>query len=120
MNEHAGQKEFNLQLWSVRVSISVKISANKVNKLEERLLAPPVYSLRRTHAYDKLPFAEPSWAEQLGTVTAATAATTASTTTTATTTTTNTTTTTTTTTTTNNNNNNTHQICVFSCIKNSL
>jgi hypothetical protein len=61
--EHAGQKEFNLQLWSVRVSISVKISANKVDKLEEWLLAPPVCSLRRTHAYDELPFAEPSRAE---------------------------------------------------------
>jgi hypothetical protein len=62
-NEHAGQREFNLQLWSVRVSISVKISANKANKLEEWLLAPPVYSLRGTHAYDELPFAEPSRAE---------------------------------------------------------
>jgi hypothetical protein len=41
----------------------VKISANIVNKLEEWLLAPPVYSLRRTDAYNELPFAEPSRAE---------------------------------------------------------
>jgi hypothetical protein len=34
-----------------------------VNKLEEWLLAPPVYSLRRTHAYDELQFAETSRAE---------------------------------------------------------
>jgi hypothetical protein len=40
-----------------------KISANKVNKLEEWLLAPPVYSLRGTHACDEVPFAEPSRAE---------------------------------------------------------
>jgi hypothetical protein len=33
------------------------ISANKVTKLEERLLNPPVHSLRRTHAYYGLPFA---------------------------------------------------------------
>jgi hypothetical protein len=37
--------------------------ANKVNKLEEWLLAPPVYSLRGTHAYGELLFAEPSRAE---------------------------------------------------------
>jgi hypothetical protein len=41
------------------------ISANKVTKLEERLLTPPVYSLRRTNGYDELPFAEPSRAEQV-------------------------------------------------------
>jgi hypothetical protein len=40
-----------------------KNSANKVNKLEEWRLAPPVYSLRGTHAYDELPFAEPGRAE---------------------------------------------------------
>jgi hypothetical protein len=38
--------------------------ANKVNKLEEWLLAPLVFSLRGTHAYGELPFAEPSRAEQ--------------------------------------------------------
>jgi hypothetical protein len=39
-----------VELWSVRVSISVRKFANKVTKLEEWLLAPPVYSLRGTHA----------------------------------------------------------------------
>jgi hypothetical protein len=58
------RSEANLLLWSVRASISVKNFANKVNKLEEWLLAPPVYSLRGTHAYGELPFAEPSRAEQ--------------------------------------------------------
>jgi hypothetical protein len=54
-----------LQLCFLRVRISCEISANKVTKLEERLLTPPVYSLRKTHAYDELPFAEPSGAEQV-------------------------------------------------------
>jgi hypothetical protein len=40
-----------------------KNSAKKVNQLEECLLAPPVFTLRGTHAYGELPFAEPSRAE---------------------------------------------------------
>jgi hypothetical protein len=43
----------------------LEFSANKVTKLEEWLLTPPVYSLRKTHAYDELLFAEPSEAEQV-------------------------------------------------------
>jgi hypothetical protein len=58
------RSETNLQLWSVRESISRKNFANKVAELEEWLLAPPVYSLRGTHAYGELLFAEPSRAEQ--------------------------------------------------------
>jgi hypothetical protein len=61
------RSETNLQLWSVRESISVKKICNKVNKSEEWLLAPPVYSLRGTHACGELPFAEPSRAEHTST-----------------------------------------------------
>jgi hypothetical protein len=65
-NERACRYKSNLL--AVVVSSSKNqlwISANKVTKLEEWLLTPPVYSLRRTHAYDELPFAETSRAEQV-------------------------------------------------------
>jgi hypothetical protein len=44
--------------------MSCEFSANKVTKLEERPLTHPVYSLRKTHAYDELPFAEQNRAVQ--------------------------------------------------------